>query len=97
MDIEGGSLSDKAYAKVRDMVVNRQLTGGDILVESRLAETLDLTRTPLREALVRLEGAGLLIKKKGTFICCTASQRCRIFSKPENSSVSGIQGSCSRR
>jgi len=65
MDIEGGSLSDKAYAKVRDMVVNRQLTGGDILVESRLAKTLDLTRTPLREALVRLEGAGLLIKKKG--------------------------------
>lgn len=65
MDIEDNSLSDRAYTKVRDMVVNRQLTGGDILVESRLAESLNLTRTPLREALVRLEGAGLLIKKRG--------------------------------
>lgn len=65
MNLEGGSLSDKAYVKVRDMVVNRQLTGGDVLVESRLAQTLNLTRTPLREALVRLEGAGLLIKQKG--------------------------------
>jgi DNA-binding GntR family transcriptional regulator len=59
----GASLSDQAYRKVMDMIVNRRLTGGEILIESRLAGTLELTRTPLREALVRLEGEGLLVKQ----------------------------------
>jgi DNA-binding GntR family transcriptional regulator len=65
IDTDDSSLSDRAFTKVRDMIVNRQLKGGDNLVESRLAKGLDLTRTPLREALVRLEGTGLLVKKKG--------------------------------
>ena len=65
MDANNNSLSDKAFTKVRDMIVNRELAGGDILVESRLAQTLGSTRTPLREALVRLEGSGLLVKQKG--------------------------------
>ena len=65
MDKDSSSLSDKAFTKVRDMIINRQLSAGDILVESRLAEALGSTRTPLREGLVRLEGAGLLVKKKG--------------------------------
>jgi DNA-binding GntR family transcriptional regulator len=65
MDKDSSSLSDRAFTKVRDMIINRQLSGGDILVESRLAKSLGLTRTPLREGLVRLEGAGLLVKKMG--------------------------------
>ncbi len=65
MDNNNDSLSDKAFLKVRDMIVNRQLAGGDVLVESQLAKILGSTRTPLREALVRLEGAGFLVKKKG--------------------------------
>ena len=68
MDKDGSSLSDQAFNKVRDMIVNRQLGGGDVLVESRLAESLGLTRTPLREALVRLEGAGLLVKEEGAVV-----------------------------
>ncbi len=59
----GTSLADQAYAKVVDMIVHRHVSGGEILVEGRLAEALQLTRTPLREALVRLEGEGLLVKQ----------------------------------
>ncbi len=59
----GRSLSDHAYQKLLDMIVHRQLSGGEILVESRLSASLGLTRTPLREALVRLEGEGLLVKQ----------------------------------
>jgi DNA-binding GntR family transcriptional regulator len=33
------------------------------MVEGRLAELLGLTRTPLREALARLEGEGMLVKQ----------------------------------
>lgn len=59
----GRSLSDHAYQKLLDMIVHRQLSGGEVLVESRLSASLGLTRTPLREALVRLEGEGLLVKQ----------------------------------
>ncbi|NQW00436.1 MAG: GntR family transcriptional regulator [Rhodospirillales bacterium] len=62
---DDNSLSEDAFTKVRNMIVNRQLSGGDVLIESRLANILGSTRTPLREALVRLEGAGILVKKKG--------------------------------
>ncbi len=59
----GSSLADRAYGKVMDMIVHRELSGGEVLVEGRLAAALGLTRTPLREALVRLEGEGLLVKQ----------------------------------
>ncbi len=56
-------LSDQAYKTVTEMILNRKLVGGELLVEGRLANSLNLTRTPLREALVRLEGEGLLVKQ----------------------------------
>lgn len=59
----GRSLSDHAYQMLMDMIVHRRLSGGEVLVESRLADSLGLTRTPLREAMVRLEGEGLLVKQ----------------------------------
>lgn len=51
-----------AYWAVKDMIRQRQLHGGEIIVESRLAAALDVSRTPLREALQRLEGEGLVVK-----------------------------------
>ncbi len=57
------SLSDRAYHKLMGMIVHRELAGGEVLVESHLTRALGLTRTPLREALVRLEGEGLLVKQ----------------------------------
>ena len=63
-DDDGRSLADRAFSKVRGMIVDRVLAGGDVLVEGRLTGMLGLTRTPLREALVRLEGEGLLVKRK---------------------------------
>lgn len=55
------NLTDRAYAIVRRMILERELSGGEVLVEGRLAERLDMSRTPLREALLRLEGEGLLV------------------------------------
>jgi len=55
-------LTDRAYAVVRRLILQRELTGGEVLVEGRLAERLHMSRTPLREALLRLEGEGLLMR-----------------------------------
>jgi len=56
------NLTDQAYMVVRRMILERELTGGEVLVEGRLATRLDMSRTPLREALLRLEGEGLLVR-----------------------------------
>ncbi len=56
------NLTDQAYAVVRRLILQRELTGGEVLVEGRLADRLRMSRTPLREALLRLEGEGLLMR-----------------------------------
>jgi len=55
------NLSNQAYASVSEMIQQRRLKGGALIVESRLADILGISRTPLREALQRLEGVGLVV------------------------------------
>ena len=59
------NLSAMAFERVRDMIRTRQLRGGEMIVEARLAESLGISRTPLREALQKLEGEGLVVKASG--------------------------------
>src|SRR4051794_26874786 len=49
------SLGQMAYDKLLDMLVRRDLPAGTVLHERRLAEMLDISRTPTREAMSRLE------------------------------------------
>lgn len=59
------NLSDIAYEKISQMIRRRQMRGGETIVEARLAALLKISRTPLREALQRLEGEGLVVKGTG--------------------------------
>jgi len=54
-----GSLANTALS---DMIRHKRLRADDAIVEARLAETLGVSRTPLREALQRLEGEGMVVK-----------------------------------
>ncbi len=56
------NLGDLAYHTIRQLILQRELPGGSAVVEGRLAEELNISRTPMREALVRLEGEGLLVR-----------------------------------
>ncbi len=56
------SMADRAYAYLTERLSNGELRGGDVIQESRLAEKLKLSRTPIRDALGRLEGEGLLTR-----------------------------------
>lgn len=58
----GLNLSSLTYRSVSEMIHHRRLRGGEVIVEQRLAEALGVSRTPLREALQRLEGEGLVRK-----------------------------------
>jgi DNA-binding GntR family transcriptional regulator len=60
---EHRNLADQAYNQLSGMILHRQLGGGTFLVEERLAEVLQISRTPMREAILRLAAEGLVVKK----------------------------------
>ena len=59
------NLTAHAYNALARMIHERRLKGGEAILEARLAADLAISRTPLREALQRLEGEGLVAKDAG--------------------------------
>ena len=58
--IRRASLHDEVVSRVRDMIVEGQLSFGTRIHEGRLCEQLGISRTPLREALKVLATEGLV-------------------------------------
>lgn len=58
------SLADQVFEKLEDDIIKGIYKKGEILTELKLAETLGVSRTPIREALRRLEQERL-IKETG--------------------------------
>lgn len=56
------NLAGAAYTHLRSLILGRHILGGTGLSEARLAQKLNVSRTPMREALVRLAGERLLEK-----------------------------------
>jgi DNA-binding GntR family transcriptional regulator len=59
------SLADGAYEELRSAIVGGRLTPGTLVVETDLAQMLGVSRTPVREALLRLELEGYLVRQPG--------------------------------
>ena len=59
------NLSEQAYNQIKDAICAGRIAPGDILSESRLAEDLGMSRTPVREALRSLASEGFLEIKNG--------------------------------
>lgn len=59
----GVNLANMAYRAILDMILDRRIPSGEVIVEDRLATALSISRTPIREALVRLESEGLVRKE----------------------------------
>lgn len=55
------SLADQAYAEVKRMIFDFELMPSDRFSESELAQRVAVSRTPLRQALQRLEREGFLV------------------------------------
>nr|WP_321483436.1 GntR family transcriptional regulator [uncultured Cohaesibacter sp.] len=58
-------LAQQAYEKTLELILSGETKPGEMLTERRLAETLDMSRTPIRDALLMLESEGLL-KRHGS-------------------------------
>jgi DNA-binding GntR family transcriptional regulator len=57
---EAASLTDQAYARLKQLIFDFALMPGDRVSETELARRLVVSRTPLRAALQRLEREGFL-------------------------------------
>lgn len=78
-------LKEQAYQALRKMILSGELTPGQRLVEAQLARDLQVSRTPIREALGQLQRESLVMidsdgLKVATFSAADADQlyECRI-------------------
>ena len=64
------SLSDIAYSYILERIISFEYKPNDPIVENDICEILNISRTPLREALRRLEAEGFVTKarNRGTFV-----------------------------
>ena len=68
--IDNSNLFDKTYTILKDQIVHRQFKPNQKLSIPELAVQLGVSRTPIRDALNRLEMDGLVktVAKVGTFV-----------------------------
>jgi len=68
------SLSDIAYKHIQHKLLSASLRAGAKVSEQRLSRELGISRTPVREAIRRLESEGLLrqVASSGTYVAAPA-------------------------
>src|SRR4051794_27041342 len=66
----GASTRSQVYTIIREAIVSLRLLPGQALSENELATQYGVSRTPVREALIRLAGDGLVevVPQLGTFV-----------------------------
>lgn len=63
--VDRSLLRDDVFRRLRDAIVDGTFLPGEQLKDAELAEWLGVSRTPIREALLRLGTSGLVIAKPG--------------------------------
>src|SRR5438128_8192678 len=68
--IESRHLKDEAYRTIKSAIISLNFRPGDAVMEGWLARSLRISKTPVRNALVRLEQEGLVETRpfRGTFV-----------------------------
>jgi DNA-binding GntR family transcriptional regulator len=54
------SYAEQVYRYIKDLILSGELRQGDKVVEDKIAKRFGVSRTPIREALTRLEAYGLV-------------------------------------
>lgn len=68
--ISGGNARETAYQIIRDKIINLEYNPGEPLSDKLLAEQLEMSRTPVHEALIILASSNMVVLKPqiGTFV-----------------------------
>lgn len=64
------SIRERAYLYLKDLILSGEYKPGDRLIEREVASQLNISRTPIREALFRLESQGFVktVPRKGVIV-----------------------------
>jgi DNA-binding GntR family transcriptional regulator len=67
---QAASTSSFAYATIRDRIINLTLKPGEKISEKELADEFSISRTPIREAMIRLQYDGFvdILAQRGTYV-----------------------------
>ncbi|RJK97758.1 GntR family transcriptional regulator [Vallicoccus soli] len=87
--------ADRVYEHVRRAILDRDYAGGHLLTEGEVAEAVGVSRTPVREALLRLEAQGMLrlYPKRGALVLAVSAEEADdLFEAREV-----VEGFCARR
>ncbi len=70
MKLAKDTRKQKAYCYLRNAILSNELKQGSAIVEQDISDKLQISRTPIREALKMLEAEGLVyqIPQRGTFV-----------------------------
>lgn len=77
-DLNGeGSLVDQIYGLLRKLIINLSLPPELALVEQEVASVLKVSKTPVREAIIRLSREGLVqvVPKSGSYVTAVSLDR----------------------
>jgi len=68
--LNSDSLVDQLFELLRNDIINGKIAQGEKITEITLAQRLGISRNPIREAVRRLEGVGLLVNhpRRGRFV-----------------------------
>lgn len=63
-------LTTQVYELLKEQIITIRLYPGQMLSEKEVADSLQASKTPIREAMIRLQGSGLvkIVPQKGTFV-----------------------------
>ena len=75
----GGAAKDRAFDYVKARILTGAFAGGELISEGEVATALDMSRTPVREAFLRLEAEGLLrlYPKRGALVVPVSPEEIR--------------------
>lgn len=76
---ERTSAAERAYGHLKRGILDRSYPGGSVVTEGEVAEDVGVSRTPVREALLRLQAEGLvhLQTKRGALVLAVTAAEAR--------------------
>jgi DNA-binding GntR family transcriptional regulator len=71
--------AERAYQHLKVRILSREYAGGSLLTEGEVAEAVGVSRTPVREAMLRLSAEGLLrlYPKRGALVVSVSADEVR--------------------
>ncbi|MDX6212787.1 MAG: hypothetical protein QOF82_1874 [Frankiales bacterium] len=71
--------AERAYQHLKQRILSREYAGGSLLTEGEVADAVGVSRTPVREAMLRLSAEGLLrlYPKRGALVVSLGADEVR--------------------